>query len=91
MKDDLDTTHTRMEKLAHLVYRVLITPPEGLAGKKRMIQLVCRALQTAANGRQRIGTAKHQLEAADIAALHRWIVERAREAGLRITDDNPLR
>jgi hypothetical protein len=89
MKDDLDTTHTRMEKLAHLVYRVLITPPEGLAGKKRTIQLVCRALQSAANGRQRVGTGKHQLKAADIATLHQWIIERAQEAGLRITDDKP--
>jgi hypothetical protein len=89
MKDDPDITHARMEKLAHLVHRVLITSPEDLVGMERTIQLVCRALQTAANGRQRIGTGKHQLKADDIAALHHWIIERAREAGLRITDDKP--
>jgi hypothetical protein len=32
MTDDPDATRARMEKLAHLVHRVLITPQEDLAG-----------------------------------------------------------
>jgi hypothetical protein len=52
------------------------------------IQLICSSLQTAAWVHERIGTAKHQREAAEVAALRRWIIEQARAAGLRIMDDD---
>jgi hypothetical protein len=65
----------------------LITPPEDRARPESTIQLVCRSLQAFAWAHQRTGTAEHQREAAEAEALRRWIVEEARAAGLRITDD----
>ena len=91
MEDDLDATRARLDRLAYLTYRALSTQPEDRARMERTIQLVCRSLQTAAWAHERIGTAKHQREAAEVAALHRWIIEQAQSAGLRITDDDASR
>jgi len=91
MKDDTDTRRARLDRLADLAYRALNNPLEDRANLENTIQLVCRTLQTAAWVRQRIGTAENQRQAAEIAALRRWIIERARAAGLRIMDDDTSR
>jgi hypothetical protein len=91
MTDDPDMTCARLDRLAYLAHRALSTPPEDRARLEQRIQLVCRALQTTAWAHQQIGSAEHQRRATKIAMLRRWIVEHARAAGLRITDDDTSR
>ena len=81
-------TRARLDRLAALAHRALSAPPQDHARLERTIQLICRALQTSVWVHQRIGTAEHQRQTAEIMALRRWIVERARIAGLRIMDDD---
>ena len=84
MMDDPDMTRARLDRLAYLAYRALSTPIEDRARIENTLQLICRALQTAAWAHQRIGTAEHQRQAVEVAVLHRWIIEQAQAAGLRI-------
>jgi hypothetical protein len=46
MVDDLDMTHARLDRLAHLAHRALSAPLEDRARTERTIQLICRALHT---------------------------------------------
>ena len=87
MEDDPNTRCTRLDALAALAHQALSGPLEDRARTESTIQLVCQTLQTAAWVHERIGTAEHQRQAAEIAMLRRWIVEKARAVGLRIMDD----
>ena len=91
MVDDLDAAYNRLDRLAALVQLTLNSPIENRVHVENTLQLICRALQTAAWGHQQIGSAGHQKHAAEIMALRQWILEQARAAGLRITDSRSRR
>jgi hypothetical protein len=91
MTNDLDTLRARLDKLAALVELAQPIQAKDRAREERSNQLVCRAFQAVARGRQQTGNEAHRGEAAEIAALCRRIVEEAREAGLRIDDNDNLR
>jgi hypothetical protein len=87
MADNSDIIRSRLDWLAELVKLTRLSQSEeDRAHVERSIQLVCQAFQAVARGRQQTGN-----EAAEIAALCRRIVEEAREAGLRIGDNDNLR
>jgi hypothetical protein len=92
MADNSDIIRSRLDWLAELVKLTRLSQSEeDRARVERSIQLVCRAFQAVARGRQQTGNEAHRGEAAEIAALCRRIVEEAREAGLRIDDSDNLR
>jgi hypothetical protein len=89
MTDEPNTLRARLDRLAALVELARQSrSEEDRARMERTIQLVSWALQAVARARQWGGDAARQIEAAEIEALCRLIIQEARAAGLRIGDND---